>query len=90
MKSNILRYSDTLRALGLLLCGLERFNKQFTGFNVRELERRLGDLSMVSLEFEIYYTGPELLKLELLGKVQEAKNEAIMTIIKFNQSSVNY
>lgn len=87
MNTNALIYNDTSRTLSLLSNGLYRFNKQFTRYNKLEVEGYLEELNMVSLEFEIHYSGPELLKLELLGKIQEAKDEAVIAIIEFNQLS---
>lgn len=87
MNTNAIVYTETSRALSLLSNGLDRFNKQFTRYNRLEVKGYLEELNRVCLIFEICYSGPELLKLELLEKVQKAKDEAIIAIIEFDQLS---
>lgn len=84
---NAILYNETLMAISLLQCGLERFNKQFTESNKRELEAYIKGLDKVSLEFESCYRGPMLIKLEVLQRVQLVRGEAIIAIHEFNQLS---
>ena len=85
--ANIRLYNDTHTALNFVESGLIIFNNRFTEHNKRELENYINKLDRAKAGFEIYYTGPELIKLQVLEKIQGVRDEAIIAIIEFNQLS---
>lgn len=84
---NATLYNETLTAINCLESGLIAFNNRFTESNKRELKRYIKELDKVSLEFELCYRGPMLVKLDLLQRVQSMRGEAIIAIHEFNQLS---
>lgn len=87
---NIVIYNDTLRAIKSLESGLIMFNNRFTEFNKRELEDYINRMDRAKAELEIYYTGPQIIKLQVLERIQGIRDKAIISIQEFNQSSVNH
>lgn len=87
---NIVVYNDTLRALKSLESGLIMFNNRLTEFNKRELEDYINRLDRNKAEFEIYYTGPQIIKLQLLKRVHNLRDKAIISIQEFDQVSTNH
>lgn len=90
MHKNIRLYNETLQAINFLESGLIIFNNRVTEFNKRELEDYINKLDRNKAEFEIYYTGPELIKLQVLERIQGVRDKAIISIQEFNQSSINH
>lgn len=84
---NIVIYNDTLRAIKSLESGLIMFNNRFTEFNKRELEDYINRMDRARTELEIYYTGPEIIKLQILERIQTLRDDAIIAIHEFNQLS---
>ena len=80
-------YNETLQAISCLEGGLIAFNNRFTEHNKQELGRYIKELDKITLEFELCYKGPMLVKLELLQKAQHVRDEAIIAIYEFNQLS---
>lgn len=85
--TNIRLYNDTLRALKSLESGMIVFNNRFTEYNKKELEGYLKHLDDASFEFRLNYRGPEIYRLELLERVQQARDEAFLAIHEFNDLS---
>ena len=84
---NATLYNETLTAINFVESGLVIFNNRFTESNKHELKRYIKNLDKISLEFELCYAGPVLVKLELLQRVQSVRGEAIISIHEFNQLS---
>lgn len=85
--ANIRLYSDTLIALGSLESAMIIFNNRFTEYNKKELQDYLKRLDDISFEFRLNYRGPEIYKLELLERIQVARDEAFLAIHEFNDLS---
>lgn len=90
MHKSIRLYNETLQAINFLESRLIIFNNRVTEFNKRELEDYINKLDRNKAEFEIYYTGPELIKLQVLERIQGVRDKAIISIQEFNQSSINH
>lgn len=85
--ANIRLYNDTLRALRSLESAMIIFNHRFTEFNKKEVAGCIKRLDEASFDFRLNYRGPEVYRLELLKRVQEARDDAFLAIHEFNDLS---